>query len=162
MAHLELQCRHCERRLRMSDEHVGKTVRCPACKETFVAVVTAAQSGENSAPAQNSPRKRGRPIAILYRCAKPDESTRRKRPRRRGAPDRGRQEPHPVRLKNQCGGLRKKTHGRTKSIHGMKHRAILKTMTIHMPQPLNEDQREGRSRNFPESCCVWDCLHCWP
>jgi len=54
MAHLEFQCQHCEQRLRMSDEHVGKTVRCPACKQTFVAALAASQGGANSATAKNS------------------------------------------------------------------------------------------------------------
>lgn len=39
MAQIELTCTGCSKRLRMSDEHLGKTVRCPACKATFAATV---------------------------------------------------------------------------------------------------------------------------
>ncbi len=42
MGHFELDCPGCNKRLRMGAEHLGKTVRCPACKTIFPAAAVAA------------------------------------------------------------------------------------------------------------------------
>lgn len=48
----EIRCQSCGARLRVRDEHVGRSMRCPKCKETFtVPAAPAAPAPEPPAPA---------------------------------------------------------------------------------------------------------------
>jgi DNA-directed RNA polymerase subunit RPC12/RpoP len=47
-----INCAACKRRLRVRDDLVGKTIRCPACQGKFVAEVT--RSGSESKPRSSS------------------------------------------------------------------------------------------------------------
>ena len=76
MGHLELQCPHCDKRLKLSDEHAGKTIRCPACKQTFV--VEARDAPRPATGRQAEPRKS--PTAEPRGRASNSESSRRVEP----------------------------------------------------------------------------------
>jgi ribosomal protein S27E len=54
---IQLKCPHCSKEMRVADEHAGKKIRCPACKE--VLALPAAQTAVQSA----APRKAPAPIA---------------------------------------------------------------------------------------------------
>ena len=85
MGHLELLCPHCDKRLRLSDEHAGKTIRCPACKQTFL--VEAPEAPRPTTSRQSEPRKS--PTAESRGRASNSESSRRVEP----APRKPRQSP---------------------------------------------------------------------
>jgi predicted Zn finger-like uncharacterized protein len=62
---LRISCPFCKRRLRVADNFVGRTVRCPSCKETFKAVEDIAEI-DTASPIEDEPESR-RPAASSRR-----------------------------------------------------------------------------------------------
>jgi predicted Zn-dependent protease len=74
-----VRCSHCERKLKVADDHVGRKVRCPACQQVFVAETVEAvplpPPVERSQPEEQIARERPlRPSAPPSRPSRPDDS----------------------------------------------------------------------------------------
>lgn len=105
MGHLELVCPHCEKRLRLSDEHGGKTVRCPSCRNTFIAEAPKGKLTQQSQPPQRSrassapqqPRRtEATPPGTRQSSSRSDSGRTANRPTRREVPPSTRKRPEPV------------------------------------------------------------------
>jgi ribosomal protein S27E len=95
---IQVKCPHCSRDIRAADEHAGKKIRCPGCKEVLPlpAAATAVQTAApRPAPAaiQKAPPKR-RPaeeddedVPILEAIEDDDDADRRVRKRKRAEDD---------------------------------------------------------------------------
>jgi phage FluMu protein Com len=67
---IHITCQHCSRDIRVADEHAGKKIRCPGCKE--VLTLPAAPQPAKTAPAP-SPIKKAAPPALPKRRPPEDD-----------------------------------------------------------------------------------------
>ncbi len=76
MGQFDIQCPGCPKRLRMSDQHRGRTVRCPACGTTFRLAVRSAD--DPVAPERRMPDEPPAPEPQRRRRTKPEPKRRRR------------------------------------------------------------------------------------
>lgn len=82
MALVELACPHCVKRLRLKDDYLGRTIRCPACSNPFKAVAPPALERVDRSPAPKSVEppapavRKARRVAQATDTAATDQRTR--------------------------------------------------------------------------------------
>ena len=59
---IENTCPHCNKNLRLAEDHVGKTIRCPSCQQPFVAYCMDLDAGEELIGDLSPFTSQGRPL----------------------------------------------------------------------------------------------------